>query len=296
MSPHFNHLSTLSTQVSSMLNISQPLQDASVHGVSVGAGSFLYKPLRTDVPLRVWYYWPVGLTRTSDFMVVMHGVNRDAKNYRDVWVQYAVRENFLLVVPEFSQGDYPGSKSYNLGNIRSSSGQLNPVEQWTFMLIEELFDYLKRITNSSAKTYNIFGHSAGAQFVHRLVMLVPNVRVKTAIAANAGWYTIPTETATFPYGLGTINKTEREMGSAFEKRLIVLLGTNDTDTNHERLRKDPEVMIQGCHRLERGQYFFEQSRGIAERTGLPFYWELNYAQGVSHDFVKISSIAAGLLK
>ena len=47
----------------------------------------------------------------------------------------------------------------------------------------------------------MFGHSAGAQFVHRFVMFAPGPNLRTAISANAGWYTTLEENVAFPYGL-----------------------------------------------------------------------------------------------
>ena len=51
--------------------------------------------------------------------------------------------------------------------------------------------------NTSADYY-LFGHSAGAQFVHRLLLMVPDGRYAALVAANAGWYTVPDKSIDYP--------------------------------------------------------------------------------------------------
>ena len=45
----------------------------------------------------------------------------------------------------------------------------------------------------------MFGHSAGAQFTHRYMLLSKDKRISNAVVANAGWYTF-INNAKFPYG------------------------------------------------------------------------------------------------
>ncbi len=45
----------------------------------------------------------------------MHGANRDPLRYRDQWIDEAQEGGFVVIVPEFSRTDFPGSRSYNLG-------------------------------------------------------------------------------------------------------------------------------------------------------------------------------------
>src|SRR3712207_6943257 len=67
-------------------------------------------------------------------------------------------------------------------------------------LFRSLFDFVREATGNPSEQYRIYGHSAGAQFVHRLALFVPEARFATAIAANAGWYTMPTfDGKKFPY-------------------------------------------------------------------------------------------------
>ena len=59
------------------------------------------------------------------------------------------------------------------------------------MAIEHLFDYIRTKSGATRNTYLLDGHSAGAQFVHRIVTLLPDARYSRAVAANAGLYIMP---------------------------------------------------------------------------------------------------------
>ena len=66
--------------------------------------------------------------------------------------------------------------------------------------IDLLFDYINPVFNLNQKSYDIYGHSAGAQFVHRYLLFSDNPQVNKAVAANAGWYTF-LDGSNFPYGI-----------------------------------------------------------------------------------------------
>jgi predicted alpha/beta superfamily hydrolase len=150
---------------------------------------------------------------------------------------------------------------------------------------------IKSMTGNESASFYLFGHSAGAQFVHRYVLYNPSARFSKAISANAGWYTLPDFSVAFPYGLKNTQLKESDVVNACKKKLIVLLGTNDTDTNDSSLRKTPEANAQGSHRYARGLYFYNQSKQSAEKNGYEFQWILREAPGVGHDHVAMSKDA-----
>ena len=61
--------------------------------------------------VRVFATRPVHLAADRPVVFVMHGVNRNADEYRDQWHDLANEHDFLLVVPEFSERKFPGSSS-----------------------------------------------------------------------------------------------------------------------------------------------------------------------------------------
>lgn len=246
-------------------------------------------------PLPVWYQLPESAGPDTPVVVVMHGVNRDADRYRDEWAPLARRYGFILVVPEFSRADFPGSLGYNTGYFVAADGTLRPRGLWSFAAIEPLFDDVRTRFGTRAARYTLYGHSAGAQFVHRFVLFMPEARIEQAIAANAGWYTMPDAATGFPYGLGGAPVPAGALAAALGKPLTVLLGTADTDTADPDLRTTPEANRQGPHRFARGQSFFSQGRAAAERAGVPFGWRMEFVPGVGHSNGRMAGAAARLI-
>jgi pimeloyl-ACP methyl ester carboxylesterase len=195
---------------------------------------------------------------------------------------------------EFQEAYY-SDEEYITGNVVDKSNRPVPKEQWSFAIVESVFDMIKGATGNQSTTYILFGHSAGAQFVHRYVLFNPASRFSTAIAANAGWYTMPDLEVAFPYGLKNTSLTKTDIMNASQRDLIVLLGTNDTNPNDAALRKTPEANLQGEHRYARGLYFYNQSKQSAEKQEYEYKWTLREVPGVGHDGVALSKAAANLL-
>jgi poly(3-hydroxybutyrate) depolymerase len=220
------------------------------HGADLPAGSGMFAV--ADPPgsseIRVFYHRPQGMAAQSPILFVMHGVQRDADVYRDNWVRLAEQYTALVLVPEFSRARFPTDESYNLGNMVNAAGAPNPIADWSFPIIERVFDHVRQITGNQRQGYILFGHSAGAQFAHRLVTFMPENRAERVIVANAGWYTLPLADATFPYGLGGLAYDDARLRIALSRPLTLLLGEVDNDPRHRFLRNTPEAVRQGPRR------------------------------------------------
>lgn len=245
--------------------------------------------------LRVWHWVPQKVTATTPVVFVMHGVNRDADRYLAEWVPLAKRHGFILIVPEFNKADFPGSTGYNTGYFEDADGTPRPRERWSFAALEPLFDAVKARTGSRVPSYALYGHSAGAQFVHRYVLFMPEARLSRAVAANAGWYTMPDLATAYPYGLAGSPIGEAELRRALSKPMTILLGTADTDAAHPNLRTTPEANAQGPHRLARGGSFREAGQDAAKRLRVDFAWRTEEVAGVGHENGKMAVAAAPLL-
>ena len=226
---------------------------------------------------------PVSLAPDRPVVFVLHGMQRNADEYRDQWHDLAEEHDFLLVVPEFSDDDFPESEAYNLGNVFDGQGSRRPHSEWSFSAIEPIFDDVRKRYGMTADGYAIYGHSAGAQFVHRFLFHVSDARVTRAVAANAGWYTMPDLAIDYPYGLKGSAVSRETLEQALQRPLTVLLGEQDTDPEHDSLRRTPEALAQGAHRLARGQAFFAAGQAAARDLGVPFAWQLATVPGAEHD-------------
>ena len=151
-----------------------------------GTGEFTFDAW-AGPQLKVWTYVPDGIDpATAPILIVMHGVNRDADRYLAQWRGPAGDCGFVVIAPEFSRSRFPGSNAYNLGHI-TASGQtgLRPRKDWSFAAIEPLFDEVVARLGGSQQGYTLYGHSAGSQFVHRLLLTGHGGRATRVLAANA---------------------------------------------------------------------------------------------------------------
>jgi poly(3-hydroxybutyrate) depolymerase len=230
----------------------------------------------------VRYHIPAGLDPAPPIVVVMHGVKRNADVYLHDWLPYSDERHFLLVVPEFSEEEFPGARGYQDGNMISKGGRPIPAEEWSYSMIEPIFDRVRERCHCTCDHYVIYGHSAGAQFVERFILLTPRSRVLRAISANAGTYMLPTVETNFPYGYGGTGLGAAAIRAALQRPLIVLLGTADTDPHHKELSHAPEAEAQGPYRLARGKFFFASGEKAAASLEVPFKWSISFAPGIAH--------------
>ena len=255
--------------------------DASPAKLASGAGRF--EITHEGMKLPVWYYLPEDARPDSPILIVMHGVNRDPDRYRDEWMPHAKRYGFIVAAPGFSKEAFPDGEDYTFG--------AKPGGPSSFGFIEPVFDAVKAATGNRSERYRIYGHSAGAQFVHRFLYSVPNARVEQAVAANAGWWTLPDTEVDHPYGLRGSKIDTAALKAMLQRPLVVLLGTADTDPNHVNLRRTPEAMAQGPHRFARGHTFFAAGQKASAAQGVPFGWQLATAAGVAHSDSGMSGFA-----
>jgi len=249
-------------------------------------------PVHTNVP--IWYIRPEGAPADARVVFVMHGVQRDADRYLREWSDLARRYGFVVIVPEFTKAAFPGADAYNLGDTHTKAGQEKPRSAWSYAVIEAAFEAIRSAEGLTADGYVLYGHSAGAQFVHRFVLLGEGPRMQQAIAANAGWYAFPDRRVDWPYGLRNAPAGADPL-SALKAPLTVLLGDADTDPDHSSLRRTPEANDQGPHRFARGQAFYASARTLASDAAVPLAWRCALAPGLGHDNGVAAKFAVALI-
>ena len=248
--------------------------------ISSGAGRFDFRREGKTVP--VWYFLPENAGPSTPILFVMHGVNRDADRYRNDWMPHAKAKYFIVIAPEFSNAEFPGNENYSLGGMKLNQKSAHPSKASSYSFLEPIFEEVKRLAGNRCESYRLYGHSAGAQFVHRYLYFMPKARVTSAVAANAGWWTVPDPAVDFPYGLRGSGISVTALKAMLQRKLTILLGTADTDPNDENLQRSPEAMVQGAHRFARGHTFFEAARKRAATLGIPLGWQLSTAPGIGH--------------
>ena len=269
-------------------NISNPFENS-----NYGVFEFTdYEPL-ADKPFNIHFYIPTSIDRTNaPILFVFPGMNRNADDHLETWISLAEQYSVMVFSFEFSDYYYPNSTSYQLGFVRDFNSNFNNEDIWTFSVIEPVFEKIKTSLNYSGNTYNMFGHSAGAQFVHRFIQFKPLSRINKAVSANAGWYTLPDTTIGFPYGLKGTSINTNDLQNSFLTKLEIHLGQNDNNPNDPYLNTTDGANVQGAFRLLRGQYFIANSDSIAQSMNFNSNWVKKEVPNVGHEQVKMAIFAA----
>ncbi|MEL6539025.1 MAG: hypothetical protein AAFQ98_26650 [Bacteroidota bacterium] len=270
--------------------------------IQEGKGSFLVEgSAGKGKTILIRYYQPTSFTKDSQVIFILPGAGRNAIDYREAWVHAAEEYGVLLLVPEYSEEHYPEFWSYNLAGMiydvdipnETFSINLN-ISEWLFEDFDKIFNRVRAEMGFKATAYDMFGHSAGGQILHRMALFKPENQAHRILASNSGWYTLPTQSEPFPYGMEGLETAPSPLN--FSNKLVVFLGEEDNASETRgHLRRSPEVDRQGLHRLARGTYFFQEAKQVAEANSLDFHWKLEVIPDVGHDYVEMSKAAARYL-
>ena len=279
-------------------------QEANKKLINSGSGSFLMKGglNHENDSIKVHYYKPKDYHPDFSILIVLPGGGRNGDGYRDKWIDLAEEYNLLILSPSYSKKHYPKVEDYNLGRLSSSSlikganQKSNLNEEWIFDDFDRIFDTVVKIVGSTEKMYDIFGHSAGGQIAHRLVLFNPNTKADRIVAANSGWYTLPNFSTEFPYGLKEIAITKENLIKSFRSNLVILLGELDNENETRgHLRTTELANLQGSGRFSRGNFFFKNARKESEQLQCEFLWQKKTVKRVGHSSTKMSVAAAEYL-
>jgi hypothetical protein len=245
---------------------------------------------------------------TGPILFVIHGSGRNSTSYLRPWRELVDAAGALAIAPNWPSSLYDGSEAFTLG-VGTDAAPRGPTydpaewrasDDYTYSEVEHLFEAVREELGNTSCAYDIYGHSAGGQFVHRLVTFRPDARIRTAVAANAGWYTLPGDGGGddpnyyVPYGLQGAPPIAGRRATMFEHRLVVLLGEEDT-LRDDDLRQNEQADHQGQNRLERGRFYFDAAQEAAVDLDVPFRWVLDTVPSVGHQSSEMTPAAAGFI-
>jgi hypothetical protein len=248
-----------------------------------------------ETPLTLYAARPVRWDPDTPVLFVHHGVGRNGRDYRDYWLPFVDEIGVLAIAIEFSEAGFPDHLRYHFGNLHNEDGGLNPRERWTYGIPERLFGTLQATGVTRHPRYGLFGHSAGGQFVHRMLSFGYRGRVAVAIAANAGTYAMPDFETPWPFGLGQTDLDEQALRRLLEFPLTIMAGTNDTRTTGRFFPNGPRSMKQGPTRHARAHAYVRLGRSAAERLGSACAWRVLDVPDVGHDGRRMSEAAVPIV-
>jgi pimeloyl-ACP methyl ester carboxylesterase len=214
-------------------------------------------------------------------LVVLHGISRNVDTLTQFFAPEAERTGRTIIVPYFPAGSWP--------SFQRPSKAARP-DQALLALLDKVAVDLPDLTGP----VDIFGHSGGAQLAHRLAMLYPH-RVAALHLVAAGWYCLPDETMSYPYGLAPGKdafgaKCARCKAAALRDFLhlpvCVYVGTEDV-TRDDALRQNSVLDAQqGPHRYARARTYVTALNAAAQAAKLPPRTKLIEMAGCDHDVVR----------
>lgn len=212
---------------------------------------------------------------------------------------------------------------------RRSAENPRPIRISSFAVIDEIIErFADKTKFPQLKKIIVIGHSAGGQFTNRFaagsqveqdivkkhdiefsyIVANPSTYLyfseERPIAGTHNQFAVPEEEECpnynkYIYGLNKLNSYMKNTGITkiknqyANRHVIYLLGSKDNNPNSRSLVKGCRAMLQGAHRLARGQAYYNYlnhyfGSSIADKH------EINIVAGVGHNSKKIFRSAEGL--
>ena len=246
----------------------------------------------SDVEL--FYTLPEEINNQTQVLFIVHGGARDSEKYLDIWKKFTEHKNIILVAPEFKRADY---EDYEYLNISDDYGVLNKnLNEHLHNSLSIFFSFFKSKYNLEIDTYKLYGHSGGAQFVHRLLLFSDYDNVSSAVIAGAGSYTF-LNNENYPYGLKESNHlSDKKIKRYLSQRVTFLIGNQDIKKFESSKKNNIQgKAMQGNNRFEVGINYFNNLITVSEKQKIPLRWKFQIAKGVAHDNEKMSLLASEIL-
>ncbi len=211
-------------------------------------------------------------------LLALHGISRNAGELSEAFAGAAEATGRIVVVPHFTEENWP---VYQRITRRARPDKT----------ILALLATLRAMDAAFHGPVDVFGFSGGAQLAHRFAMLYPEAVGDLHLGA-AGWYTLPEDTAEYPYGIGD-SSTRRDswsrlmrsgLRSYLRRRINIYVGSHDTSRDDSLRQNELVDEQQGAHRLERARRYVASVNRRQAALGLPRTARLTFLQGCDHSF------------
>ncbi len=240
--------------------------------VELSAGTVVERVWSGGPEQRYYLYVPAsGLARERRLVVVVHGFSRTARAYVEHFAPYAEATGRTVLAPLF----VPHYQRLGLGTDFRADHRLLAV-----------VDEAARLLDLDAGRFELFGYSAGGQFVHRFLYLHAR-RVERAVVGAPGTVTLPDPALDWPTGLRRLAEAADARPDLAALRLVpTLLLVGAEDTGAEQLDTSEAANRLGANRVER----LRTLHRAWERAGLPHAFET--VPGVGHSMGEAIATAA----
>ena len=242
--------------------------------------------------VEIFFITPEKINKDTKVIFVIHGNSRNAEDYLSAWIPHVINKNVIVAAPQFRKIDF---RYFFLLEMAESSGDVNlNNNEYINNSISLFFNFIKSKFSLTTETYKMFGHSAGAQFTHRYMLLSMDNRISNTVIANAGWYTFITDDE-FPYGINNspINISNKQIEWFMSKKANLLIGSDDID--FKSVNSSKGANLQGLTRVDRAANYFDSLIMNAESRGYALRWSYRVLERVDHDFKKVTPYAAQIL-
>ena len=242
--------------------------------------------------VEIFFITPEKINKDTKVIFVIHGNSRNAEDYLSAWIPHVINKNVIVAAPQFRKIDF---RYFFLLEMAESSGDVNRNKnEYINNSISLFFNFIKSKFSLTTETYKMFGHSAGAQFTHRYMLLSMDNRISNTVIANAGWYTFITDDE-FPYGINNspINISNKQIEWFMSKKANLLIGSDDID--FKSVNSSKGANLQGLSRVDRAANYFDSLIMNAESRGYALRWNYKVLERVDHDFKKVTPYAAQIL-
>jgi pimeloyl-ACP methyl ester carboxylesterase len=252
-----------------------------------------------DVYGSFYTYLPANIDDNTDILVLVHGTPKDlspeenAAYYAASWMEFADEQNLILIAPAFNQDNFSSRYGdHAMSGYRGLFGREIGADEWVKRLVEAH----REAYHIKPTQFNIYGHSAGGQFVSRYLVTHPE-EIRKAVITSAATYPQPQPEIPWPFGMGELNTEiswddgtitqidihpdKNKWLAATKIPLTVIVGLNDS----AELPSDLIPGQKGVNRLEIARNWINDMQGFAESNGVDCNFQVEIIPGIGHSMI-----------